>query len=174
VNTGDAMSSSYDELKRRLDAWDDIEKIKRLKYRYLECIDRGDFDGHRELCLANVEVDLKGGAYHLLFDNVEDFIASNKKAFSSEVLSSHTGHHPQIDLLGPGSARSRWYLLDTFVNITDRQVFNGSAVYEDLCEKVAGEWKFKRISYRRVFETVEPLREIPNVTASVVRRHELP
>jgi len=166
-------STTNDELRRRLDQLDEIERIKRLKYRYLMCIDTGEFDTFRELCLPDVDIDLKGGSYHLKFDNVEDFIVSNKKAFSNEAISSHTGHHPQIDMLGETSASGSWYLIDMFINITEKLVYNGGAVYQDLYEKVNGQWKFKRISYRRVYETVDPLRHAPNVTASIVRRHNL-
>ena len=165
--------TANNELRKRLDRLDDIEKIKRLKYRYLMCIDTGEFDTFRELCVKNVDIDLKGGAYHLIFDNVEDFILSNKKAFSNKCISSHTGHHPQIDILSDTTASGSWYLIDMFINITDKLVYNGTAVYQDLYEKIDGNWKFTRISYRRVYETVDPLTYEPHITASIVRRHNV-
>ena len=161
---------SQDELRHRLDQLDAVEQIERLKYRYFMCVDTGDFDAFRELCLKDVDIDIKLGIFHMKFDNVEDFIAENKKAYSKQVISSHTGHHPQIDILSDTTASGSWYLIDKAILFTDNVILNGCSLYQDLYEKAGGIWKFKRISYRRVYEMVDPLRDRPNVTASALWR----
>jgi len=144
----------------------DIERIKRLKYAYLRCLDQKDWAGLAELFVPDAVAEFSGGRYS--FEGREEivgFLVANmdRQAFHS----SHRVHHPEIDVDGD-SATGTWALEDTVIDTDwDVMVF-GAAFYVDAYRRVGGHWRIARTGYRRSFEVTLPTSSVEGfqVTAS--------
>jgi hypothetical protein len=54
---------------------------------------------------------------------------------------------------------------DWSLNLDDKVATHGASIYRDKYVKVGGAWKIKRATYTRVYEQVDHLKELPNITA---------
>ena len=129
----------------------EIELIKRLKYRYVRCLDQKLWDEMATCFTADATAAYSGGHYtYEGRDAILEFLSTSMA--SEQFLSSHRVHHPEIDLTGPGTATGVWALED-YVIINDFDVtIHGAAFYDDEYVKVDGEWKIRSTGYRRTFE----------------------
>ena len=144
---------------------EDIELIRRLKYRYWRAIDMGHIDEVRELLTEDVRVDFVGGTYRWKMEGRETFLTALAQSFSPQAISVHTGHHPEIDVLTDTTATGIWYLTDMFIRLTENILTEGSALYRDEYVKIDGVWQIKVSTYERLYERVEHLAAKPNITA---------
>ena len=144
---------------------EDIELIRRVKYRYWRAIDMGHIEEVRDLLTEDVRVDFVGGTYRWKMEGRETFLQALAQSFNSQAISVHTGHHPEIDVLTETRATGIWYLTDTFIHLTENVVTEGSALYRDEYAKVDGAWRIKVSTYERIYERVQRLTEKPNITA---------
>jgi hypothetical protein len=72
-----------------------------------------------------------------------------------EVLSSHTVHHPEIELTSSTTATGVWALQDFVFNRRSNAQLHGAAFYDDRYAKVDGQWRISFTSftgYTRTFE----------------------
>jgi hypothetical protein len=133
----------------------EIELIKRLKYRYLRCLDQKLWDEIEGCFLPDATARYGGGLYE--FDGrdaIMEFLRDSMGA--TTMLSSHRCHHPEIDLTGPDSATGVWALEDTVV-LTDVGVnVQGAAFYTDAYAKRDGNWLIAHTGYRRTYEELMP------------------
>jgi hypothetical protein len=75
---------------------------------------------------------------------------------STNMLTSHKVHHPEIELLDPARAIAVWALEDVVVHLDYDMTIRGAAFYSDEYVKVDGEWKIKHTGYERIYEEMEP------------------
>jgi hypothetical protein len=153
---------------------EDIERIKRLKYRYWRAIDMGDIEAARDLLTEDIKVDYVGGSYRWCIEGREPFLQAIAQAFNATAVSVHTGHHPEIDVLTETTARGIWYLTDTFISLPENIVTEGSALYRDEYVKQDGIWRIRVSTYERIYERVERLEKAPNLTAHYLARKHAP
>lgn len=144
---------------------EDIELIRRLKYRYWRALDLAQIEEMRELLTEDVAVDFVGGSYRWKMEGRDAFLGALAQAVNRQTISQHTGHHPEIDVLTESTATGIWYLTDLFINLTEQVVTEGSALYRDEYVKVDGQWRIKVSKYERIYERVERLAAKPNITA---------
>jgi hypothetical protein len=144
---------------------EDIELIKRLKYRYCTAIDTCDTSVFPVLFTDDVEVDYVGGSYRFEAKGKEAVIAALTAAFNSRFLSSHTVHHPIIDVHDDDTADGRWTLVDYNIQFDYNMVTNGTSFYRDHYVKRNGAWLIHKSSYSRLYERVEPVPASLNLTA---------
>ncbi len=132
-----------------------IEAIKRLKYRYLRCLDQKRWDAIVDCFVPEATASYGGGSYEFEGrDAIVDFL--RRSMGSEEFLSSHRCTHPEIDLTGPDTATGTW-ALDDFVIVGEHDVIvAGAAFYEDTYVMVDGDWLISHTGYRRTFEQVWP------------------
>jgi SnoaL-like domain len=149
---------------------EDIELIRRLKYRYWRCIDTGDIAGIRDAFTEDVKIDYIGGSYRWQMQGREQILQSIAGAFNANAVACHTGHHPEIDVLSETTASGIWYLTDVFINLADKVRTVGSALYRDKYLKQGGQWRIAESQYERIYEEVEQLKELPNLTAHWLAR----
>jgi len=144
----------------------EIEAIKRLKYRYLRCLDQKLWDEVPDLFVPEATASYGGGAYE--FDGREAIVAFLVDAMGSEgFLSSHRCGHPEIDLTGPGTAHGTWALDDTVVHTDFNVTIRGAAFYEDDYVKGDdGAWRILHTGYKRSYEELEPRADTTQLTAS--------
>ena len=144
---------------------EDIELIRRVKYRYWRALDLGQIEDLRELLTEDVSVDFVGGSYRWKMEGRDVFLSALAQAVNPHTISQHTGHHPEIDVLTDTTATGIWYLTDLFIHLAEQVVTEGSALYRDEYVKVDGLWRIKVSKYERIYERVERLAQRPNITA---------
>ncbi|MFO8101804.1 MAG: nuclear transport factor 2 family protein [Dehalococcoidia bacterium] len=128
----------------------EIEAIKRLKYKYLRCVDSKNW-GELEECFAeDASSSFAGGAHS--YQGRDAIIAFLKEGLPSTRLSMHQGHQPEIELLGETSAKATWALEDYLIDTEGNWSMRGAAFYHDEYAKIDGEWKIKSTGYERIFE----------------------
>jgi hypothetical protein len=159
---------SNEELTRRLLCLEDIEQIKRVKYRYFRAMDSGDFRTLEDLYMDDVEVDYIGGTYRWELKGKQELIAAQTASFNAEAVGCHNAHHPEIDILSPTTATGTWYMTDIFMDFKLGAVYYGSAIYRDNYTKVDGVWKISRTTYKRVYEQKETPDKMPAITFSML------
>ncbi len=140
----------------------ELEAIKRLKYKYLRCIDRKLWDELAECFTEDATSAYSGGKYSFTGrDKIMEFLvgAMGRPTF----ISSHRVHHPEIELTGKDTARGVWALEDTVIDTEHQITIRGAAFYEDEYVKLDGEWKIKSTGYHRTFEEMESRKDRPGL-----------
>ncbi len=133
----------------------EIEQIKRLKYKYLRCLDQKLWDDMGDVLTEDAVAAYSGGAYS--FDGRDEIVKFLRDSMGAEnFLSSHRCHHPEIDITGPDTATGVWALDDVVIMLEWDLTVRGSAFYTDEYRKVDGEWKISRTGYKRSYEEIQP------------------
>lgn len=133
-----------------MDTLVEIEAIKRLKYKYLRCVDTKNWDGLAECFVEDAESSFSSGAYS--YDNREAIINFLKEGLPVTRLSMHQGHQPEIELISDTTATGTWALEDYLIDTEGNWSMHGAAFYRDEYVKIDGEWKIKSTGYDRIFE----------------------
>ena len=153
---------------------EDIELIRRLKYKYFRCIDTGDIASLREVLTEDVKVDYIGGSYRWQMAGRDKILESIAGSFNANAVGCHTGHHPEIDVLTDSTATGTWYLTDVFINLAEKVRTTGSALYRDKYVKIQGQWRIAESVYERLYEEVESFETPPKLTAHWLARVPAP
>ena len=143
----------------------EIEAIKRLKYRYIRCLDQKLWDELEECLAPDATASYGGGAWSYegrdaILQFIRDSMGSHK------FLSSHRVGQAEIDLTGQDTARGTWALDDLVIHLEFGVDIRGAAFYEDTYVKVDGTWRIQSTGYKRSFEEVRPRPPDVNLTAS--------
>jgi uncharacterized protein (TIGR02246 family) len=144
------MGTSVEDLERRLRALEDVEAIKRLKYRYADACDR-NYDADTLASLFTEDAIWDGG----LFGRHEgrEAIRTFFKGVSSDIpFALHYMMSPIIDVAGD-EATGAWYLFQTCTFAEGNTAIWGAARYDDRYRRVDGEWKFSRLELISTFWT---------------------
>ena len=143
----------------------EIELLKRLKYRYIRCLDLKLFDEIGECFIDEATASYGGGAYtYEGRDAIVQFLRNSMG--STTMLTSHKVHHPEVDITGPDTATGVW-ALDDLVLLTDLNLtVRGAAYYTDEYVKVGGAWRIRHTGYKRVYEELAPRSPEITLTAS--------
>jgi hypothetical protein len=140
-----------------------IEAIKRLKYRYLRCLDQKRWDEIGECFTDDATAAYSGGAYS--FEGRDAIVEFLRRSMGAEdFLSSHRCHHPEIDLVGADAAHGTWALEDTVIIGAFDLMVQGAAFYEDDYVRRDGQWSIAHTGYRRSFEQLMPRASIEGLT----------
>lgn len=136
----------------------EFEKIKRLKYRYVRLIDTKEWDELADLFVDDATASYGDGKYS--YEGKTAIMAFLSDAMAStNMLTSHKVHQPEIALTGPETAKATWGLEDVVVHLDYSITIRGAAFYHDEYVKVGGDWKIKHTGYERVYEEMEPRAE---------------
>ncbi len=140
----------------------EIEQIKRLKYKYLRCLDQKLWDEIAECFTPDATAAYSGGQY--TFDDAEAIIAFLRRAMGADSFhSSHRVHHPEIELTSETTATGVWALEDVVIDTRFEITIRGAAFYEDEYVKVDGEWKIRHTGYRRTYEEMQSRKDVPGL-----------
>jgi hypothetical protein len=132
----------------------EMEQIKLLKYAYFRCVDQKDWKGLAALFLPDVEVKYGGGSHSYTGrDTVIEWLRSSMD--SDTFHTSHRASHPEIELLGPDSARAVWAFDDVVIDTTFDITIRGAGFYDDEYRKVDGRWRIAVTGYKRTYEELE-------------------
>jgi hypothetical protein len=152
------------ELEARLRTLEEIEAIKRLKYRYLRCLDTKQWDEMAETFTADATTEYSDGEYR--FEGraaIMEFLKGTPLAREGEYIGVHQCQQPEIELTGETTARGVWALYNYLIHKRDQTGLRICAFYHDEYVKQDGEWKIRHTGYRRVFEEAWDRRETPSL-----------
>lgn len=142
----------------------EIEAVKRLKYRYMRCLDQKLWDEIAACFTPDATASYGGGAY--AFDGRDAIVAFLRRTMGAETfLSSHRVHQPEIELVSPTSATGTWAFDDVVVDDAQGITIRGAGFYRDEYVKVDGEWLVASTGYRRSYEELQSRRHV-TLTAS--------
>ncbi len=139
-----------------------LEAIKRLKYKYLRCLDQKRWEELAECFTEDARSSYGGGRYE--FVGREAILEFLRRAMDApSFLSSHRVHHPEIDFTGPAAATGTWALEDTVIETRAGITIRGAAFYTDEYVKQGDAWKIRFTGYKRTYEEIESRRERPEL-----------
>jgi hypothetical protein len=150
---------------------EDIELIKRVKYRYCRGIDTANIPELKELFTEDASVCYVGGSYRFEAQGRDKILEALEYAFHSQAVACHNVHHPEIDVISPTEAKGTWYLKDWFLDLKNMVITDGTALYKDKYVKRDGKWLIQRAAYERIYEIVTPVTQVPNITAHYLAKH---
>jgi hypothetical protein len=140
----------------------EIEAIKRLKYKYMRCLDQKLWDEMAACFTADATAAYSGGKYSFQGrDAILDFLRRSMGADS--FLSSHRVHHPEIELTSATSATGVWALEDVVIETQWQITIRGAAFYTDEYRKEGGVWRIRHTGYRRTYEEIQSRKDVPGL-----------
>lgn len=150
-------------LEQRIQALEDIEAIKQLKYRYWRCLDLKLWDEIGACFAPRARVSYGEGRYS--FEGVDAIVKFLRESLARErgSVTVHHGHHPEIRLTGETTAEATWALYNYMFNDREDRGIRIGAYYHDECVKLGGEWKFTSIGYTYVFHEEWKRSETPSL-----------
>ena len=132
-----------------------LEAIKRLKYKYMRCLDQKRWQEIRECFSQDATAAYSGGKY--TYEGREAIVGFLEKSMGAEsFLSCHRVSHPEIDFAGDDTATGIWALEDTVIETQWGITIRGAAFYEDRYVKLPDGWKIQHTGYRRTYEEIQP------------------
>lgn len=144
------LEARLKKLERAQAVRDDIEAIKRLKYRYFRCLDSKLWDELAQCFTEDATTSYSGGKY--TFQGRDAIMKFLSEGLGPTMISMHHGHQPEIEITGKTTAKGIWALHD-YVIVTQSNIsLRGASFYHDEYVKVRGQWKIKHTGYDRVFE----------------------
>ena len=156
--------SDVQALERRLQALEDIEAIKQLKYRYWRDLDLKQWDDMAGCFVPDATVSYGSGQYQ--FTGVDAIMRFLRQSLGRDTgaVTIHHGHHPEIVLHSATSAHGTWALYNYMFNERQNRGIRIGAYYEDRYVKVGGAWRFEHIGYRSLFHEEWKRDELPSLT----------
>lgn len=140
----------------------EVEAIKRVKYRYLRCLDQKRWEELDDVLTEGCVASYGGGRHHL--EGRAAVVAFLRRAMDADSFhSSHRVHHPEIDLVAPDRAEATWAMDDVVVMTDWDLTVRGAAFYEDEYVRAGGVWRIDRTSYRRTYEEILPRASVPGL-----------
>ncbi len=146
----------------------EIEEIKRLKYKYMRCVDKKLWKEMEEVFIPEATVAYSAGTYS--YEGRDAIIEWLKQGMERDGFhSTHSVHHPEIELIDANRAVGTWKLEDIVVDVEYGITISGAAFYEDRYVKRDGRWLIEHTGYERVFEQIQSHKEMPGLklTASM-------
>jgi hypothetical protein len=143
----------------------DIERICRLKYRYLRDLDQKGWDDLEQCFTEDATASYGGGAYE--FDGRDAIMGFLRESMGSTgMLTSHRCHHPEIDIVGPGEATGIWALEDVVVHQDFGVTIQGAAFYYDRYRRQGDDWLIAHTGYKRTYEEIFPRASIQGLAVT--------
>ena len=140
----------------------EIEAIKRLKYKYMRCLDQKRWDEIAECFTADATAAYSGGKYS--YDGRDAIVEFLRKSMGADTFhSAHQVHHPEIELTSDSTATGTWALQDTVIGTQWDIIIRGAAFYEDEYVKEDGTWRIRHTGYKRPFEEMFSRKDIPSL-----------
>ena len=144
-----------------------LEEIRRVKYRYLRCVDLKLWDEIGEVFTADATVDYGTRALGepIQLRGREEIVAFLRKSLGPGIITVHFASQPEIDVGGDGdTATGTWSFEDTVIATEFGVLIKGAAFYEDRYAR--GEdrrWRISHTGYVRTYEVMMSLDDVPSL-----------
>ncbi|QWF84080.1 nuclear transport factor 2 family protein [Amycolatopsis sp. CA-230715] len=139
-----------------------LEEIRRVKFRYLRCLDLKRWDEMAETLTADARARYGTPSYGkaLEFDSREAIIEFLRTTVGPGITTVHFAGQPEIEVDGD-TARGTWLLQDKVIVPEHRVIIEGAAFYEDTYRRENGAWLISDTGYDRLYESMTPLDDLP-------------
>ena len=132
---------------------EEIELIKRLKYRYIRAADTKQWEDFKNCFTADARSSYAGGKH--AYEGAEQISEFAKFALGrNSMLTMHHVHHPEIDLIDENHAKGVWAFEDWVQDMDNNIRYHGAGYYNDEYTKIEGAWRIQSTGYERLFEEV--------------------
>jgi hypothetical protein len=148
-----------------------LEEIRRVKYRYLRCVDLKLWEEMAEVFTPGATADYGSPAtgQPLKFGSRDEIIAFLRDSLGPDIITLHAAGQPEIDIDG-AAASGTWRFEDTVIVTRYRIVIKGAAFYEDRYERGEdGRWRIAHTGYVRIYETTQSLDDLPSLKITANR-----
>jgi SnoaL-like domain len=146
----------------------ELEAIKRLKYKYLRCLDQKRWTELDECFTEDATAAYGDGKFSFAGRaKIMEFLRGALGPAS--MISSHRVHQPEIDLTSATTATGTWALEDTVIETSANITIRGAAFYTDTYVKVGGAWKIASTGYARTYEEVVSRADTPSLKLTANR-----
>jgi hypothetical protein len=142
-----------------------LEEIRRLKYRYLRCVDLKLWDEIADVFTPDATADYGTPATGrpLTFSSRDEIVAFLREKLGPGIITLHAAGQPEIDIDGR-TAAGTWRFEDTVIATEFRVVIKGAAFYEDRYARGDdGRWRIAHTGYVRIYETMQSLDDLPSL-----------
>ena len=153
-----------------------LEEIRRVKYRYLRCVDLKLWDEIAEVFTADATVDYgtKALGEPIKLAGREEIVAFLRDSLGPGIITVHFASQPEIDIDGD-TATGTWSFEDTVIATEFRVVIKGAAFYEDRYARGAdGRWRIAHTGYVRTYEVMMSLDDVPSLKFTANRWAQQP
>jgi len=148
--------------EREISRLEDIEAIRRLKYKYFCTLDHKQWDKMSECFTEDATTSYYDERYQPQdVEEIMDFLSHSLGR--PTVFGVHHGHHPEIEIISETTARGTWFLYNYMIDTRSQLSLLLAAVYEDEYVKVDGQWKIKRTYSARVLEDRWERGDVPSL-----------
>lgn len=137
-----------------------LEELKRLKYRYLRCLDQKQWDEFGSTLAEDATADY---GPKLTFSGRREIVEFMRTSLGNEVITEHHVGQPEIDIAGT-TAVGTWRLQDVVIAPTQRMMLRGAAFYEDRYARgTDGTWRITHTGYQRSYEYWLSMDDVPSL-----------
>ena len=137
------------DLERRLQRIEDIEAIKRTKYRYWRCLDLKRWDDMRAVFSTDALVNYGGPG--LEFRGIEAILGFLTQSLGGATRTVHHGHHDDVEITGPTTARGTWALYNLLYSVEANRAIRIASFYHDEFVKVGDAWRIQSITFEPLY-----------------------
>ncbi len=141
-----------------------LEEIKRLKHRYLRCVDTKNWDEIADTFTADATADYGTPALGrpLSLAGRDAIVGFLRDKLGPDMITVHLAGQPEIDIDGD-DATGVWCFEDTVIATEHRVVITGAAFYEDRYTREAdSRWRIRHTGYQRTYEAMLSLDDLPS------------
>jgi hypothetical protein len=133
----------------------EIEKIKRVKYRYYRLLDLKRFDEIPNCFTPDIQLVAAAGKHVIVgIDNLVGMLRSHLS--DQRILTFHRIGQGEVDITSRDTATATWGQDDISISLVDDIIIRGAMYYEDQFRKVDGQWLISHSKYSRIYEEHEP------------------
>jgi SnoaL-like domain len=148
-----------------------LEEIRRVKYRYLRCVDLKLWDEIAQVFTPGATADYGTPALGepVRLASRAEIVAFLRDRLGPGIITAHFASQPEIDIEGD-AASGTWSFEDTVIATQYRVVIKGAAFYEDRYARGAdGRWRISHTGYVRTYEMMLSLDDLPSLTLTANR-----
>jgi len=142
-----------------------LEEIRRLKYRYLRCVDLKLWDEIADVFTPGATVDYGTLALGqpVRLTGRDAIVAFLRDKLGPGIITVHFAGQPEIDIDG-GQASATWSFEDTVIATEHRVLIKGAAFYQDRYARGEdGRWRISHTGYVRTYEIMMSLDDAPSL-----------
>ena len=142
-----------------------LEEIRRLKYRYLRCVDLKLWDEIADVFTSDATVDYGTRALGepVRLSGREEIVAFLRDKLGPGIITVHFASQPEIDIDGD-EASGTWSFEDTVIATGYRVLIKGAAFYQDRYARGEdGRWRISHTGYVRTYEVMMSLDDVPSL-----------
>ena len=139
---------------------DDLEAIKRVKYRYLRALDTKHWADFADTLTEDVIGDYGsslGEEHH--FTDRNTLVEYMRNAMPENVITEHRVTHPEITI-DDDEASGIWYLQDRVIVPDFDFMLIGAAFYHDSYRRTPHGWKISATGYKRTYDATLSLKNL--------------